>query len=115
MKPLSKKGKSTKLKPLKPNLRIKTRYVLFEILNPKKNIDPIKIIMDACRELYGIIGFSDMDFRKISTKNNKGIIMVNRKSVDKLKASFLLINKKENINLVSRYVSGSLKKIKNMI
>ena len=112
---LIKKEKSTKIKPLKPSLRIKTRYVLFEILNQKENFDSIKEIMKTCRELYGTIGFSQMDFRKIEIKKNKGIIMVNRKSVDKLKTTFVFINKKENINLISKYVSGSLKKIKSML
>jgi len=53
-----------------------------------------------------------MDFRKIEVHDKKGIIMISRKSVDKLKSAFVFLNKKENLGIVSRYVSGSLKKAK---
>jgi len=104
--------KFMKLKQLNPTLRIKSRYVLFELLS-ENVLNIVKLIEDKCKYLYGIIGFASMDFRKISYDNNSktGIIMVNRKSVDKLKASFVFL-KKENIIVNSIYVSGSLKKIK---
>ncbi len=116
-KPENKKTEQTK--PLSPCLRTKTRYVVFELLNPKK-VDSMKIISEIetqCRELFGLIGFADMDFRKIQfdKKSNKGIIMINRKSVDKLKLSFTFLNNKKNLGIVSRYVSGSLKKAKSFI
>jgi len=111
----TKSKNSAKLKALNPSLRIKTRYLVYEILNPKKELNVIKAIESQCLELYGTIGFAAMDFRKIETKTNKGIIMINRKSVDKLKASFVFLNKKENITIVSRYVSGSLKKAKTYL
>ncbi len=113
---LSTKSKnSAKLKALSPSLRLKTRYLVYEVLNPRKGLIIAKSIENECRELYGIIGFVAMDFRKIEVKANKGIIMTNRKNVDKLKASFVFLNKKENIGIVSRYVSGSLKKAKTYL
>lgn len=116
-KPENKNKEQTK--PLSPCLRTKTRYVVFEMLNPSK-IDKKTIISEIetqCRELFGLIGFGDMDFRKIQfdEKLNKGIIMINRKSVDKLKSSFTFLNNKKELGIVSRYVSGSLKKAKSLI
>ncbi len=111
----TKSKNSAKLKALSPSLRLKTRYLVYEVLNPTKGLTIAKSIENQCRELYGIIGFAAMDFRKIEVKANKGIIMTNRKSVDKLKASFVFLNKKENIGIVSRYVSGSLKKAKTYL
>lgn len=110
------KSKTTvKLKILSPTLRIKTRYLVYELLNSNDELNVIKEIELQCKELYGTIGFATMDFRKIEIKNNKGIIMINRKSVDKLKASFVFLNKKHDIGIVSRYVSGSLKKAKTYL
>jgi RNase P/RNase MRP subunit POP5 len=110
------KEKSKKLKPLSPSLRIKSRYVGFEVIKGhSKNI--VKIIEDKCKYLYGIIGFAEMDFRNVKVESNNknlGVIMVNRKSVDKLKACFVFLEK-DNISIVSRYVSGSLKKIKEKL
>jgi len=113
-----KTAKSAKLKPLKPSLRIKTRYLVFEILHKNaktKTTEVIKLIKEVCKKLYGEIGFAAMDFRKITLENNKGIIMVNRKSVDKLKTSFVFLNKEKKLSIVSRYVSGSLKKAKTYV
>lgn len=111
-----KTAKSAKLKPLKPNLRIKTRYLVFEILHENaKKTEVIKLIKEVCKKLYGEIGFAAMDFRKITLENNKGIIMINRKSVDKLKTSFVFLNKEKKLGIVSRYVSGSLKKAKTYL
>ncbi len=115
MKTSVKSTNNAKLKALNPTLRIKTRYLVYEVLNPKKDLNIVKSIESQCKELYGIIGFAELDFRKIEEKGNKGIIMINRKSVDKLKASFVFLNKKENIGIVSRYVSGSLKKAKTFL
>ena len=109
-------AKSAKLKPLKPSLRIKTRYLVFELLHENAKINEvIKLIKEVCKKLYGEIGFAEMDFRKIEIKDNKGIIMINRKNVDKLKASFVFLNKEKSLGIVSRYVSGSLKKAKTYL
>jgi len=109
-------AKSAKLKPLKPSLRIKTRYLVFELLHENaKTTEVIKLIKEVCKKLYGDIGFAEMDFRKIEIKDNKGIIMINRKNVDKLKASFVFLNKEKTLGIISRYVSGSLKKAKTYL
>ena len=115
MKSDTESKKSAKLKPLSPSLRIKTRYLVFEVLHPKDNFNYLKAIQDECKDLYGKVGFAAMDFRKIEVKDHKGIIMINRKSVDKLKSTFIFINNKEKIGIVSRFVSGSLKKAKTYL
>jgi RNase P/RNase MRP subunit POP5 len=45
-------------------------------------------------------------------KNNRGIIKVNTRSVDELKAAFALTNE-ENIIIKSLTLSGSIEKVRN--
>ena len=103
------------MKPLLPSLREKKRYVVFEVLT-KKNITnfPEKEIKQAFLQLFGEFGLGEagLIFLQNKYKNNKGIIKVNHKNIDKLKASFCIITKINNqkATVKSVGVSGTLKK-----
>ncbi|MBT4376169.1 hypothetical protein HOD29_02235 [archaeon] len=83
------------MKPLIPAHREKKRYLLLKGKNLKKNVPK------TIKEFIGILGMSEASPRFI--KNN--ILCVNRKSLDKVRASFAI--SKEKIEVLR--VSGTLK------
>jgi ribonuclease P/MRP protein subunit POP5 len=103
------------MKPVLPSLREKKRYVVFEIIS-KNNINnfPEKEIKNAFLQLFGEVnlGKSGLIFLKNKWKDNKGVIRVNNKHVDELKASLCMVKKINNkqATVKSVGVSGTLKK-----
>lgn len=92
------------MKPLKPSHREKKRYLLIKGKDADK-----KTIEEVILEFIGVLGYAEVcpQFIKIF---DKGIILaVNRNSVDKIRASFLMSNK--DLKIIK--VSGSLKKLGN--
>jgi len=104
------------LKPLPPTLRERNRYLTLELLSDSNfgREELIKAIQNSCLNFLGELGTSktslwllDWDERK-----RKGILKVNHKSVDEVRASLALIkeiNKKPCILHVLG-VSGTVKK-----
>lgn len=107
-----------KLKAIPSSLREKKRYVAFEVLSKDKmHIDAVKMaIEDSFKEYTGLLGLSKANLYILNDKWNqeeqRGILRVNNKMLENLKASFTLINeigsKKAVIHAVG--VSGILKK-----
>ena len=84
------------MKPLIPSHREKKRYLLLEGKNLKKNVPA------AIKEFVGILGLSEAT--PIFVKKN--IVSVNRKSLDKVKASFAIYSEKINVKKVSGTIKG---------
>ncbi len=104
------------MKSLKPSAREKTRYLLFEI-SVKNKERAKKLIKDAIYDFIGNLGYSKanpkiMDM-KLDTKNGKirGILTVNRKQVNNIRAA-LCIAKKQ---ILIKRVSGSIKTIRKKL
>lgn len=104
-----------KQKPLLPSLREKKRYIVFE-LKSEKNIpmDQAKNAIKNEAELFlgkltlaksGLIFLDDW-------KSQRGIIKINNKYEDHIKAVFTQINKIQNQNILFRSIgiSGVLNK-----
>lgn len=89
------------MKPLKPSHREKKRYLLIKGKDAdKKNIE------ETILEFIGVLGYAEACPQFI--KNPKGMILaVNRKSVDKIRASFVMSLKDIKIEKVS----GTIKKL----
>jgi RNase P/RNase MRP subunit POP5 len=87
------------MKALKPSMREDKRYLLLTGKNLKNDVP--KLI----REFIGILGMAKSAPIFIEVKGNKGILSINRKSLDHVKASFALHPEK----LVVERVSGTLK------
>ena len=108
---------TNKLKPL-PSLREKKRYVVFEVISEKElKINSIKeAIKKSLLNLIGIINYAKSNPHflddKYDKKNKRGIIRINHKHADDLKASFTLIKSIDNAKVIVRSigVSGILKK-----
>ncbi|HLD10756.1 MAG TPA: Rpp14/Pop5 family protein [Candidatus Nanoarchaeia archaeon] len=108
-----------KFKPLLPSLKEKKRYLIFEIIGIKCSLEKIKIVIllnlhDFVGEYgLGLMGIIFLD----DWQNNRGIIRVNNKYVDLLKASFVKIDKidKERVIVKSVKTSGILKKARSYL
>lgn len=91
------------MKPLKPSHRERKRYLLIKGKDTsKKNIE------DAILEFIGVLGFAEASPSFIKTDKEKVVLVINRKSLDKVKTSFLLSGK--DIKIIK--VSGSVRKVK---
>ncbi len=103
-----------KLKPLKASLAENIRYVAFEAISEHKlSFNEVeKLIKASSLELFGLFGLAKAGIMLIRNKydNNKGVIRVNRKYVDYVKASLAMINKKDVV-FRSIKVSGMINKL----
>ncbi|MEK6914846.1 MAG: hypothetical protein AABW83_04300 [Nanoarchaeota archaeon] len=92
------------MKSLKPSHRDKIRYLLVKGKDANKdNIE--KTIL----EFLGILGYANAGVNFIKKNKDSLIVTVNRKSLDKIRTSFLLSEKDINIAIVS----GSIKNLKS--
>ena len=101
------------MKPLEPTLKEKKRYVAFEVISKKSiGFEAVKsLILKTLKEFFGTFGLAKIGITFLEFENKKGVIRVDNKFVDNLKASFVLM-KEENIMIRSVGVSGTLKKIR---
>ncbi|MFA5173643.1 MAG: hypothetical protein WC438_00490 [Candidatus Pacearchaeota archaeon] len=87
------------MKPLKPSHREKKRYLLIKGKDAdKKNID------ESILEYIGILGFAEASPQVIKTNKGSVVLAINRNSLDKIRASFVMGGK--DISVVK--VSGSV-------
>jgi len=108
-----------KIRSLLPSLREKKRYLAYEVISKDRFNDAVhvnKAIMEAAKEFIGNLGMARAGIITMgdqwNTDTQRGIIRVNNKHVDSLKASLVLarnINGKDAI-IMSIGASGILKK-----
>jgi ribonuclease P/MRP protein subunit POP5 len=112
----------SKLKPLLPTLKEKKRYLAFEIISNNKIKSFSKVfeaIWQSFLEFLGLLGASRAGILILPDKwnniNQRGIIRVNNKYLEHLKASLLFVQEIENNDVIIRTlgVSGILKKATN--
>jgi len=84
------------MKALIPSHREKKRYLLLEGKNLKKNVEK------AIKEFVGILGLSEVSPAWIK----KNILSVNRKYLDKVKASFAIYPEKIGVKKVASTLKG---------
>ncbi len=109
----------SKIKPLLPSLREKKRYLAYEVISWYKFNDAVhvsKAILDAANEFLGSLGMAHAGLLPINDKWNenmqRGLMRVNNKHVDELKASLIFIKNIEGNDAVVKSIgaSGILKK-----
>ncbi|MBR9691116.1 hypothetical protein GOV08_05535 [Candidatus Woesearchaeota archaeon] len=111
-----------KIKPLMPSLREKKRYLAFEIIADKESFS-YKHSADAINtefiKLFGTHGMAQAGvlILKNQFENNKGIIRVSNKHLDKLRLALAMIKKinKKDVIVKSIIASGMIKKAKESI
>ena len=110
--------KMQKMKSLLPSLKEKKRYIAFEAITKNKlSDDSLKIIVRKINSFLGVLESAEAGIMPIEFKNNKGIIKVNHKYVDKVKSAFTFINEinNEKIILRSLAVSGMINKARKYV
>ncbi|HUW43900.1 MAG TPA: hypothetical protein VMV95_02995 [Bacillota bacterium] len=85
------------MKPLKPSIREKKRYLLVE--------GKVKDVEKAILEGIGVLGMSKTGLGWIKTDKKSAIISVNRGAVDSVRACFAIWPEK----IIAKKVSGTLK------
>ena len=110
-----------KLKPLMPTLREKKRYLVYEAISKNKFNDAIhvnKAILDASKEFLGSLGMAKAGILPLddqwSQDMQRGIIRVNNKQVDNVKAAFVFVKSIGAHEAIVRSIgaSGVLKRAK---
>ena len=108
-----------KLKALMPSLREKKRYLAFEIISKgriKSHSSVSKAIWQGMLSFAGTKGAAQAGImvlpEKYNERSQRGIVRVNHKGIDALKASLALVQDVEDAPAIARSVgvSGSLKK-----
>jgi len=97
------------IKPLIPSLREKKRYLVYEMLSNEKltKNKAIKIIKKSILKYLGELGQAKAGIMYLDYKNNKGILRVNNKEVNNVKAALSLTN---NMIIKTIYTTGLLNK-----
>ena len=85
------------MKPLKPSLREKKRYLLVK--------GHVKDIENAILEFIGVLGMSKTGLGWIKSGKDSAVISVNRGALNEVRASFAAWHK----NIAVERVSGTLK------
>lgn len=91
------------MKPLKPSHREKKRYLLIKGKDSNK-----KAIEDTILEFIGVLGFAESSPQIVKSGKGFVILVINRGSLDKVRASFVL--SKKDLQIVK--VSGAVGKLK---
>ena len=107
-----------KIKPLLPTLREKKRYLAYEVISKNKFYDTVHVniaILDAAKEFLGDLGMAKagiLPIDKWDGRTQRGIMRLNNKQVDNLKASLIFVKNIDGKDVIIRSVgaSGILKK-----
>jgi RNase P/RNase MRP subunit POP5 len=91
------------MKALKPSHREKKRYLLIKGKDANK-----ETIEKVILEFIGVLGFAESNPQIIKSNKNSVILAIDRKSLDKIRTSFVMSKKDLNIVKVSGAV-GNLK------
>jgi len=103
-------------KPLRPSLKEKKRYLVYELLSDKEfSPDEVaKAISDSCLSFIGILHYGKAGVMVLKNQiiGNRGIIKVNHKYVDYVKASLVQMTSINGakVSMDLKGVSGILKK-----
>ena len=103
-----------KIKPLLPSLREKKRYLAFEVISRYRFNDAVhvsKAILDAANGFLGRSGMAKAGILTINDKWNedmqRGIMRVNNKHLDELKASLIFVKNIEGKEAIVKSVGAS--------
>ena len=88
------------MKPLKPSMRERKRYLLVSGKNLKENIPK------AIKDFIGVLGMSKTSLSFISSRNDFSVISINREMLDKVRASLCIWPEKMSVKMVSGTLKG---------
>ncbi len=88
------------MKPLKPSMREKKRYLLVRGKNLKENIPK------AIKDFIGVLGMSKTSLSFIKSSDDFAVISINREMLDKVRASICVWPEKMEVKKVSGTIKG---------
>jgi len=88
------------MKPLKPSMRERKRYLLVSGKNLKENIPK------AIKDFIGVLGMSKTSLSFIKSDENSAVISINREMLDKVRASLCIWPEKMSVKMVSGTLKG---------
>jgi len=91
------------MKPLKPSMRERKRYLLVSGKNLKENIPK------AIKDFIGVLGMSKTSLSFIKSDKDSAVISVNRESLNHVRASLCVWPEKISV----KKVSGTLKSLRS--
>ena len=109
----------TKTKPLMPSLREKKRYLAYEVIS-KTRFDAVEAnnaIFSNAKDFLGNMGMAKAGILMLNDKWNKdaqkGLLRVNNKHVNEVRASFVFLKEVNGKEAVVKSIgaSGILKKV----
>ena len=88
------------MKPLKPSMREKKRYLLVSGKNLKENIPK------AIKDFIGVLGMSKTSLSFIKSENDFAVISINREMLEPVRASLCVWSEKMSVKKVSGTIKG---------
>ena len=88
------------MKPLKPSMRERKRYLLVSGKNLKENIPK------AIKDFIGVLGMSKTSLSFIKSDENSAVISINREMLDAVRASLCVWPEKISVKRVSGTIKG---------
>ena len=88
------------MKPLKPSMREKKRYLLVSGKNLKENIPK------AIKDFIGVLGMSKTSLNFISSEKDFVVISINREMLEPVRASLCVWPEKMSVKRVSGTIKG---------
>ena len=88
------------MKPLKPSMRERKRYLLVSGKNLKENIPK------AIKDFIGVLGMSKTSLSFIKSDKDFSVISINREMLDKVRASLCVWPEKMSVKKVSGTIKG---------
>ena len=103
-------------KPLIPSMRERNRYLIFELISESKfnRDDVVRHLWSALLRSFGEFGAGETGFWVLEWEHEaqKGILKVNHKSVDRVRAALTLMKEINNEKVIFHAlgISGTIKK-----
>jgi len=88
------------MKPLKPSMRERKRYLLVSGKNLKENIPK------AIKDFIGVLGMSKTSLSFIKSEKDFSVISINREMLDAVRASLCVWPEKISVKRVSGTIKG---------
>jgi ribonuclease P/MRP protein subunit POP5 len=114
------KAAKPKVNPLPPSMRDKKRYVAFEMLSEQPLMpDADRKLIGKMSEILGVFGSAKAGIIRVkyNPKTQRGLLRVDRKAVDQIRACFVMIKSIDNQKIAARTlrVSGMVNKASPLI
>ena len=113
--------KKTKIKVLRPTLKEKKRYLVYDANYFGKRVaDYIKFkqkVSESFLRLFGDVGYGEAGVMFVKGNGRKGVIRSNRQYVDHVKTALMMLKKVESSDVAVRCVgvSGTLDKAEKIM